>query len=93
MLVCITATLSVSKSTLQEIKGFSAANTSLRTRFSLFEQLTMHLVGHADLLVTVLSQKYLATGKQKKVNRSLHLFILYYVDVYLSRLLKADKRD
>ena len=38
----------------------------------------MHLVRHADLLVTVLSQekkllKYLATGKQKKVNRSLYL--------------------
>ena len=58
----------------------------------------MHLVRHADLLVTVLSQEknfkntLELVNKKKQTGRCIFC-ILYYVDVYLSRPLKADKRD
>ena len=58
----------------------------------------MHLVRHADLLVTVLSQEknfkntLELVNKKKQTGRCIFC-VLYYVDVYLSRPLKADKRD
>ena len=55
----------------------------------------MHLVRHADLLVTVLSEeknfKHILQLVNKKKYTGLCIFcILYYVDVYLSRPLKSD---
>ena len=58
----------------------------------------MHLVRHADLLVTVLSQEKNFKNtlelviKKEQTGRCIFC-ILYYVDVYLARPLKADKRD
>ena len=58
----------------------------------------MHLVRHAYLLVTLLSQEkifqnFLQLVNKKKLTGRCIFCILYYMDVYLSRPLKADKRD